>query len=217
MASPVPPDKDFDLSNWSGNFSTRLTATPTAYGSDAATATAYAGLHADFEARLLTATTPATRTQAAVDAKNVSKKALVAKARQVIRTINGYAPLTSTQRVELGLNPRDAVPTPVPAPVTRPMLSVDPDGTLRIVDETMPDSKAKPAGVAGALVFIKIDGEAPASVDEAKFAILATRFRSQIPLPEGSSKKTLWVLARWYNPRGELGPVSTLASTAIAA
>ncbi len=40
----------------------------------------------------------------------------------------------------------------------------------------------------------------------------APLFRAALPIPGGSNGKTLWMVAQWYNERGELGP----ASTAIA-
>jgi hypothetical protein len=213
----IPPQKDQDLNAWATNFDTKITATPTAFGLVAADATAFHALAADFSTRLETATTPATRTKSAVAAKNTSKLALRAKAQQLVKIISAYPPVTDAQRIDLGLNVKDAVPTPVPPPATKPLLAVDPDGTLRIVDETMPDRRGKPAGASGAVVYAKIDGPAPLNPDDAKFAALATRTRVAVPLPAGSNGKTLYVLAQWYNERGELGPVSNVASTTIAA
>jgi hypothetical protein len=217
MASSFLPDKDQDLEAWAANFDTKITATPTAYGLVAGDATAFHSLAADFTTKLAAAVNPATRTPVTVQAKDTSRAALRAKARALAKIINAYPPITNAQRVELGLNVRDTTPTPIPPPATKPLLSVDPDGTLRLVDETMPDRRGKPVGVRGALVFTKIDGPAPVDPDDAKFAALATRFRAALPLPPGSNGKTLWVLAQWYNLRGELGPVSAVASTTIAA
>lgn len=213
----VPPAKDQDLDAWSQNFDTKITATPTAFGLVAADATAFHALATDYTTRLTTAVNPDTRTKATVANKNISKLALTAKARSLIKIINAYPPVTNGQRASLGLNPKDAGPTPIPAPATKPLLAVDPDGTLRIVDETMPDRRAKPAGVRGAVVFAKVDGPPPTTTDDAKFSALATKNRIPLALPSGSNGKTLYVLAAWYNERGELGPVSNIASTTIAA
>jgi hypothetical protein len=216
----VPPQADTALDTFMSNFVAKITATPTAYGVTAADATAIGALASDFSARLATSSDPATRTKVAVAQKNTSKLALVAKARQLIKVITAYPPLTAAQRAELGLNPRDVAPTPIPAPATRPLLAVEPDGTLRLVDESMPDHRRKPAGVSGALVFTKVapaTDAPPTTPDDARFALLATRARAALPLPAGSNGKTLWVLAQWYNERGELGPVSAAASTTIAA
>jgi len=216
----VPPAADQALLVFTQNLSTLITATPTAFGLVAGDATALSALLSDYTARLATATTPATRNKIAVAAKDTSKLALVAKLRSLIKIIGAYPPLTPAQRASLGLNPKDTTPTPVPPPATHPMLAVDPDGEARIVDETMPDHRRKPAGVTGAIVYTKIGpatDEPPVNPDDAKFAVIATKNRFAIPIPPGSNGKTLWVLAQWFNQRGELGPVSAVASTTIAA
>jgi len=216
----VPPRSDLALNVFTINFSAKLSATPTAFGLVAADATAYAALSTDYGTKLATATNPTTRTKGTIAAKETSKAALLAKARQLIKIINAYPPLTAQQRADLGLNPRDSVPTPVPPPATRPIVTVDPVGRLRIVDETTPTRRAKPSGVIGALVYAKISppaDPAPVGIEEASFAELATRANSTLTLPAGSNNKTLYVFAQWVNDKGERGPVSIVAATAIAA
>lgn len=211
------PDKDQNLNAWAANFDTKITATPTAYGLVAADATAFHALAADFAVKLAAAVNPATRTRVTVAQKNISRAALKAKARALAKIVNAYPPLTNAQRAELGLTVRDTTPTPVPPPTTKPLLSVDPDGTLRLVDETMPDRRSKPTGVRGAIVFTKLDGEAPVDPTDARFSILATRFVANVPVSAADNGKRLWVLAQWFNERGELGPVSAPVGTNIAA
>jgi hypothetical protein len=216
----IPPTADAPLKAWAQNASALITSTPTVYGLVAGDATALAALVNDFDTRLDTATTPSTRTKGTIAAKNTSKLALLAKLRQLIKIINAHPGVTNAQRADLGLNPRDVVPTPVPVPVTRPMVTVDVDGTIRLVDETTPERRGKPVGVNGAVVYTKIvvgDAPGPVTPADAAFAALATRARVTLPLPAGSKNKTLWVLAQWYNERGELGPISAPASSVIAA
>jgi hypothetical protein len=216
----VPPAADQALLVFTQNLSALVTATPTAFGLVAADATALSALLLDYTSRLSTATTPATRNKISVAAKDTSKLALTAKLRSLIKIISAYPPLTPAQRASLGLNPKDTQPTPVPPPATRPMLALDPDGVARIFDETTPENRRKPAGTRGAVVFALVGTGTtppPTSPDDARFAVIATRNRFQVPIPPGSNGKTLWVLAQWFNSKGELGPVSTVASTTIAA
>jgi hypothetical protein len=218
----IPPTADAPLRAFAENASALITGTPTVYGLLASDATDLAALVSDFGTRLETSTTPSTRTRGTIAGKQTSKLALLAKLRQLIRIISAHPGVTNAQRADLGLNPRDVVPTPIPAPATRPLVTVDVDGTIRLVDETTPNRRGKPTGVRGAVVYTKIvpaddAGPAPLTPDEAKFAALATRPRVPLTLPAGSKNKTLWVLAQWYNERGELGPVSAPASSVIAA
>jgi hypothetical protein len=217
----VPPTADLALKAFSENFDAVITSTPTALGLQASDATAYHGLTLDFGARLSTATDPATRTKGSIAAKSTSKLALLARTRQLAKIIYAHPGVTDQQLADLGLRVRDTTPTPVPAPSTRPLVSVDHDGTIRLADETSPTRRAKPAGVVGALIFTKLaptaGDPAPLTPADASFSILATRTREALPIPPGNNGKTLWVLARWYNLRGDLGPVSAPVSVMIAA
>ena len=216
----IPPESISGLKAWSPNFAAKLSATPTAVGCTAADATAYAALNTDFMARVATQEDPATRTDVTTEALRTSRIALLAKARQLCKIINAYPGTTNTLRVSFGLHVRDVVPTPVPVPLTRPQLSIDPFGNLRIVDETTPDRRGKPTGVFAAVVYSKIGPATdpdPVDANEARFAGVATRGKFPIPLAPGSTGQTLWVMAQWINDKGQPGPISAVVRTLIAA
>ncbi len=186
----------------------------------AADATALAALVTDYTTRLATATTPATRTKSTIAAKDTSKAALRAKAASFVRIINALPNISPTQRFDLGLNPKDSTPTPIPVPATSPQVAVDSDGVLTLHDASTPSRRGKPRGVVGAVVFTKVQpASAPPPVDtsDTAFSIIATRARVALPLPADADTKKLYVLARWFNERGELGPVSNIAVSTIAA
>ncbi len=67
---------DAELQTGSQSFSTKISATPTAYGLTAAQATAYAALDATWQAAYTAAKDPETRTKAKVQAKNDAKAAI---------------------------------------------------------------------------------------------------------------------------------------------
>ena len=215
------PEGNEALQTWANNYSAKITATPTAYGLVAGDATALAALVSDYSTRLASALNPATKTKVTVAAKNTSKAALIARCRQLARIIKANPTVTNAQREELGLHVRDSVPTPVPPPVTHPVVSIDKLGSLqsslRITDEMTPSSRAKPDGVQGAYLYVKIDGTAPATPDDCKFAGTATRNQHVISFPSGSAGKTFYVLAQWVNHKLEAGPVSSVVSSTIAA
>lgn len=218
------PSRDQDLSAWADNFDVKITATPTAFGLLAAQATVFHGLALDFSTRLATATAPATRTKGNIEAKDTSRAALRANARALAKIVNAYPGTTNAMRADLGLTVRDVTPTPVPTPATQPVVSIEGTGggqcLLRLVDETTPTRKAKPAGVSAAVLFGKIglaSDAPPTDAQDSRFFAVATRSTRTIDLPAGSVGKTLWVLAQWMNDRGELGPFSVVTSTVIAA
>jgi hypothetical protein len=118
------PAKDADLLAWAQNDSSRITATPTAYGLTAAQATALASLVTSFTSALSTATNPATRTRGTVSAKNAAKAPMVAMARDLARIINAFPGITNQQRIDLGLTPRSGQITPINPPTESPVMEV---------------------------------------------------------------------------------------------
>ena len=216
----MPPKVDGVLLPWSLNFSTKISATPTVFDLTASEAAAYAGLHADFTARLATAENPTTRTKETIANKTMSKLALLARARQFAKVIKASPTVTDGQRISLGLPLRDVSPTPAPIPASRPLLIIDPFGNLRLADETTPDHRGKPPGVTGAIIFSSIlpVADAPPVVpNETRFAGVATKSKFAIGVPTGSGGKMLYVMAQWINAKGQLGPVSAVVKTLIAA
>jgi hypothetical protein len=221
MPAGFLPSRDQDLDTWAGNFDTRITATPTAFGLIVADATAFHALASDFSTKLAAATNPSTRTKVTIQQKDISRAALKLKARTLAKVVNAYPPITNAQRADLGLTVRDGTPSPIPPPATQPVVNIEGSGggaaLLRLADETTPLKKAKPPGVFAALVYTKIDGPAPVVPDDAKFSGVATKTLHTVNLPGGSVGKTLWVLAQWINERGENGPTSVVTSAMIAA
>lgn len=212
-----PPRGDLALKNWATPFSALITLQPTVYSLTASDATALANLLTDYSAKLTIATTPATRTKSSIAAKDQAKKSLAAKCASFSRIITSLPNLSDAQRIDLGLNPRD-LPSPVPVPASAPLVSVTPDGVVTLKSE--PTRRGKPQGVNGAVIFTKVQpaGQpAPATPAEAAFNMLVTRTRFPLPITEADDTKKLYVLAQWFNERGELGPVSNVAVTTIAA
>jgi len=215
----LPPLAESALNSWAANFDQRINADPESYGlspEQAAQFTAAAGI---FQTALALAITPATRTIGTVARKNEAKKIVRRLAARLIKRISATFTVSDEARLDLGLNVKNA-PTAIPAPATRPQLVVRPDGTIRLFDESVPSRRGKPPGVQGAAIFTAIlphTAPAPRGLDEVRLALLATRSRFQLPIPPAADTLKLYVLARWYNERGEMGPISTLASTTIAA
>src|SRR5436190_21193798 len=122
MPTSFLPNKDSLLLAWSLNFSTRITATPTAYGLVAGDATAYATLHTAF-GTALAAVDPGERSKSLVAAKNTARAALKNSARLLAKRVEGTATVTDAQKLDLGLNVR-ATPTPIPPPAYAPGIAI---------------------------------------------------------------------------------------------
>jgi len=214
------PSKDALLLSWSANFSTKITATPTAYGLVAAQATAYAALNTTYSTTYATAINPATRTKGTILAKNDARIPLRASARNLARIIQAFPTLTNTQRADLGITVRDVTPSPINPPTESPVMEVvSANGRaltlkLRSVDS---ERRGKPPGVHGASLFSYVGATPPADISAWKFEGSTTRTSFVMEfaptVPAGSQ---VWLTAFWFNPRSESGPACMPISAFIA-
>jgi len=164
------------------------------------------------------------RAEGARQAKNAARAALEKEVRPVTNFVQGYPKTTNADRAEMGITVRDTSPSPAPAPSSRPLALVESGQRLthqlRLVDESTPTRRARPAGVLGAEVWVKlVDADQPAPTDPAAltFLTMTTKpsFRAEFKAGEGG--KTAVYMARWVNTRGEKGPWSEVAAATVAA
>lgn len=200
------------------NFSERITATPTAYGLDAADASSYATLHSSYSSGLA-ACDPGERSKTLVAAKNAARSALKNSARLLAKRVEGTASVTAAQKIELGLNVR-AMPTPIPPPAHAPALDiVSVSGRtvrIRLHDSTGASRRGKPAGVAGATIFSYVGQTAPTDPAEYKFEGNTTRTIIDVVFPDTVAPgAVVWLTAFWRNERDQSGPACAAISTNI--
>jgi hypothetical protein len=146
------------------------------------------------------------------------------EARRIAAFIQTYPKTTNADRAEMGITVRDTSPSPAPAPTSRPLALVESGQRLthqlRLVDESTPTRRARPKGVLGAEVWVKlVDADSPAPTDPAAltFLTMTTKpsFRAEFKAGEGG--KTAVYMARWVNTRGEKGPWSEVTTATVAA
>src|SRR5687767_8466166 len=92
------------LVDWSTNANTRLTASPTTYGTTAAVATAYTGVHDPFIAaqeNLVAARSAGTRSEALTAIRDACRIALLAFARPLYKTIQANTAVSDAAKIEL--------------------------------------------------------------------------------------------------------------------
>ena len=164
------------------------------------------------------------RAEGARQAKDAARAALEKEVRPVTNFVQGYPKTTNADRAEMGITVRDTSPTPAPAPTSRPLALVESGQRLthqlRLVDESTPTRRARPAGVLGAEVWVKlVDADQPTPTDPAAltFLTMTTKpsFRAEFKAGEGG--KTAVYMARWVNTRGEKGPWSEITTATVAA
>lgn len=226
MSKSYIPSKDADLVNWAQNFSTVLTAAPTDYGSTSAAAAAISTAVGTFVTDFGTdgtidrkAVNPATRTKAGVAALKVAKAAMLGLIRPVALAIINSATVTDEQKTTIGVTVKDKVKTVIAPPTTYPNITLLPAGsgliTLRYADNTTPTSKAKPSGVTGLQLFAATSATVITDAASIPFSEFITKQPMQLERDNSEKGKTLYVVGRWQNAKGESGPYGPIVSVIV--
>jgi hypothetical protein len=123
----------------------------------------------------------------------------------------------------LGLTLRDAsggdapvVRTPERPPLVGVVKVMGKSVRVRVSDRDSLRRRGKPAGIAGAAVFTAAGDLPPAKLADWSFQANITRplvdvhFDAEVP-----AGGKVWIMAFWYNPRGQRGPASMPVCTRV--
>lgn len=203
------PAADAAFAAFATNFADLVTADPAAYGETAGSALVVQDAVDDFNAAYTLATNPATRTTPVIADKDDAKAIAIARIRPMAMRINALSTVTNEQRESLGITVRKTTKTPVPAPVTAPVLSiVDVKvglNTLSIRDSETPTSKAKPYGVTKAQIFRAVGDVAAVDPASASFFAETTKTPAFLSTEGVESGKIVTYFARWGTRSGPTG------------
>ncbi len=220
MSSWLPlSDAGFD--DFYLNFKTLIAANPTNYALDSADGTALSSDYTAWHNAFLAATQETTRTKATVATKNTQKGVSLPLVRGYAAQIRVNRAVSEALKIGLGLHIPDTVPTPVPAPSTKPVLSIaridQGFQNVRVTDEATPNKRSRPVGSAGMLVYRAIGETSVNEPDTATFLGFYGRPDFTNTFTSADRGKTVTYFARWTNAKGETGPWSQGVSGSIAA
>ena len=161
------------------------------------------------------------RTSADVQAKDDAREPYVKDLRSFIaQWLANNSKVSNSDRGRMGLTVKSGTRTPVPAPLTLPIGNIDfsirRQHTISYSDEATPRSKAKPAGVHGCEIWMKIDGAAPVDASELGYVATDTSSPYTVNFEGKYAGKTVYYWLRWVNTRGEHGPWSSAISALVA-
>ena len=222
MAADYIPGADGEFDAWQDNFITYASANAVALGLDPLIdipplTTAQTIWTADRAAN----TAAQAAAEAARQAKDAARGGLEGVIRPLVARLQASSAVDDAERQALGITVRDTIPTPVEPPTTRPVISVDTSQRLRhtigFADEATPTRKAKPAGVRGAQIWVKIGDPAPVDPSELTFLATDTRTPYVADFDGADANKVAHYMLRWESTRGEPGPWSETASATIGA
>lgn len=216
MAVPYIPARDADLSVWAGNFSNVLTLNqPTYLIVGAALATLQANI-TSYQAALVIASDPGTKTKVTVATKDAARTLMLSNIRLVAAQIQAIPGITPGDLSAAGLTVRDTTKTPIPPPLTFPIISLlgVAGGMLRLslADELTPTVKRKPTGVLSCLLVCAASPDVPAdSYDGIPLAVVG-RVPTSISLSALTANTVYNMRGVWMNRRGDRGPLSAPVS-----
>lgn len=219
MASDYIPSKQALLSAFLSNFATLIAAGPGTYGLMTADATQITTYTNSFTAALTLVLNPGTKTKATVADKNGKKAAVVQVVRQYAQVIKRNLGVSDAAKAALGITLNDNTHTPVPAPSSAPQLALvaKAGGVIaaEVRDSADPARRAKPAGVQGTALYLAIGTTPPADPASLPLYTLATKSAVNLTFSGSDLGKTAYVYGAFYNPAGERGPLSAVASRVI--
>lgn len=207
------PSSDSGFDAWLTNFSALLTAAPTTYGLIAGDAVIVAAQQVAYNAAFVTATTPATRTSPTIAAKDAARATALATVRPYAVNISLNAGVADLDKIAIGVTVAKLVPTPVPPPLTVPVLSLV-SAThlvqqLAYRDTATPTSKAKPPGVTGMEIWRSIGTTASVDPSQADFNGIVTKSPLVQQFQAGDVGKVVTYWARWVTRGGPGGQAQT--------
>jgi hypothetical protein len=215
------PAKDTDLQVWALNFNTVVGAAPTDYGITAGQMSAFNTLYLAFAAALAAALNPGTRTSVTVAAKDNARNTMVASARQLAQVARRYPGITDELLSDAGLTVPDAVPSPIPAPTTLPVLSLmgstSLQQTIRYRDSVLSNPRSRPDGAIGMQLFKKVSATPVTDINAMTYAGLITRMPAVIDFETGDAGKSCYYIGQWVTAKGLVGPQSDVFSATVAA
>ena len=219
MGADYIPSSDADFDTWSKNFVDYVMANAEEMGISSAQATSLQGQRTDWGVKYPASTTKQAQANAAVQAKNDCRSGYEELIRSFVGIIQSSPTVTDAQRQALGITVRATTRTATGAPTSRPVATIDTSQRLRhtinFSDEMTPTSRAKPDGVQGCEIWMKVGDPAPAGPNDVHYLALDTRTPYTVEFEASDASKAAHYMLRWINTRGETGPWSHTVSATI--
>ena len=155
------PGSDTEFQAWVANFATYAEAHLTELGITITDVAPILGGLTEFDTKMSDNVTAQQAAQSARQAKDASRDTLESAIRQLVRQLQASGDVDDAERAALGITIPDRVRTTAADDVTtRPVGMVDTSQRLRheirFSDEATPTSRAKPAGVMGCEIWVKV-------------------------------------------------------------
>lgn len=220
MTAPYIPAKDGDFLAWVDNFDDLTSVNFAAYGLTGGEAASITTVRTNYDVAYADAVNPATRTPVTIAIKDTAKATALATVRPLAQKIRNNPAVADATKVALGLTVPDTAPTPVPPPITFPLLDLlratPGQHWIQYRDSETPTAKAKPFGATGMELWQSV-GDAPAVTPVgANYLGTVTKSPLSVTLDPGDAGKVATYFGRWITRRGLVGPWSSPVSLTVA-
>jgi hypothetical protein len=220
MSTDYIPSSDAEFSAWLNNFITYANGNLAPLGLAGADVTTLQDAATTWDTAFSNHVSSQAAAQAARTKKDDARRDAENIARPLVQRLQSTPTVENSHRQALGLNLRSSTRTAAAAPTSRPVATIDTSQrlqhTISFVDETTPSSRAKPAGVSGCEIWVKI-GTAPVDPSELTYLATDTRTPYTAVFDGADGGKIAHYMLRWVNTRGERGPWSQTVSATITA
>ena len=217
------PTKDTLLVAWGQNFDEKVTLNPSTYALTAAQATSF---HAAYQSFLTafnavaSAREAGSRSKLLTATKDAAKASLLRIGRELYGYVQDSTSVSAANKLDVGVNPRDRLPSPVPPPATAPdvdVVSVAGNvAVIRLHAAGQPARRGRPPGVDGAAVFSYVGAAAPTAETDWRYEGITGQTTVRIAFPPATPPGAkVWFTARWFNARKQNGPAATAVGTNI--
>lgn len=214
---PAPDDK-FNL--FQDDFVDYIVAHKTELGVTTGEADALTAKQTTWAGSFATHLAAQTTAKSATTAKDDARAPLEANIRALAGRFQASENVTDAQREAMEIPVHDTTRTRAGVPTTKPLATVDISRRLSHIldfrDSAKPKSKAKPAGVAGCEIWVKVGGAPPADPSELRYVAMdtATPYLAEYSGADAGKPAHYWL--RWVNTRNEAGPWSDTYSATIS-
>jgi hypothetical protein len=215
------PRSDALARNYINDYATTVAADPAKYGLSSADSSAITLAAQTYSACYTLATTPATRTELTIIAKDEARNAAEALIRLYSIQIKYNAGISTEDKAAIGISQPNPSRTRRNVSDTLPILAIigalQGSQTLRFSDSTTPDSRAKPFGAQMLELRVNVAETAGGEAEEARPCGIYSTNPIGVPFAPADNKKIATYWGRWANTRGQFGPWSLPVSMTIAA
>ena len=213
------PATDGDFNSFTTNLGTFVNANLADFGLVAGDVAALNAAQTEWDTAYPLVAPAVLAASAATQAKATARDVLTAAVRALVKLIQAKPSVSDESKQAIGITVADGIKTSVAVPSTAPVGRIEQanrlEHTINFADSTTPTSKAKPAGVRGCQVWVKIGTTPPASASELHYLATDTRTPYIAQFDAADAGKTAYYWLRWENTKGETGPWSAVASATI--